>query len=88
MLDWYTVGLKLNLPTWRLDEVKSRPRGEQKKELLHCWKEYLQEEEQGLPSWKTLLGIFKELKMARVIQEIESRYSKQCRKILLGQTDK
>lgn len=43
--DWYTIGLKLNVPTFQLDNIKSNYKSykEQKQEMFRAWLETLRE---------------------------------------------
>lgn len=75
MTDWYSVGLKLGLPTVELDEIRygGSPR-EQKKKLAGVWLEAIQKQGES-PTWGKLCTILEELKMVRAVEIIDKRYS-------------
>ena len=73
--DWYSVGLKLGLPTDELDEIRygGGPR-EQKKLLAGVWLEAVRRKGEE-PTWQRLLAVLAELKMIRAVESINKRYS-------------
>ena len=73
--DWYSVGLKLGLPTAELDEIRygGSPR-EQKKILAGVWLDAMRRRGET-PSWNKLRTILTELKMVRAVESINKRYS-------------
>ena len=73
VVDWYTVGLKLGVPTDELDEIRcaGRPK-EQKKALARAW---LEEKQGKSPSWLHLRTILSEMKMVKAVEIIDKRFS-------------
>ena len=73
--DWYSVGLKLGLPTAELDEIRygGSPR-EQKKLLAGVWLEAVRRRGEE-PTWQMLRTVLAELKMIRAVESINKRYS-------------
>ena len=68
--DWYTIGLRLDLSTLVLDEIKeNRGIREQKREMIRKWLQVTNE-----PSWKHILGILDGLGLTRPAQVIRDRY--------------
>ena len=74
--DWYTVGVKLGLPTEELDNIRcsggSAP--EQKRKLARLWLEEEEEEEERQwesPSWDKLRIVLNQQKMIRAVNSID-----------------
>ena len=68
--DWYTMGLKLDIPTQMLDEIKANKGAiEQKREMFRKWLQSRSE-----PRWKDILSILDDLGISRPAQDIRSRY--------------
>lgn len=75
--DWYTIGLKLNVPTSELDNIKSDYKSykEQKQEMFRAWLATLIEN--GIkPTWRLYQDVLKEVKMSRPLQIVNQRYSR------------
>lgn len=78
--DWYTIGLKLNIPTDDLDGIKDEnPTSayEQKKGLLRVWKSQVQSEG-GKPKWQDILDAVKALGITKAVKMIDDCYGMSC----------
>ena len=72
--DWYSVGLKLGLPTAELDEIRyGGSLKEQKKLLAGVWLEAMRKRGEEL-TWQKLRTVLAELKMIRAVESINKRY--------------
>lgn len=69
--DWYTIGLRLEMPTLVLDEIKTNKEiREQKREMIRKWLR-----DTNGPSWRHILGILDGLGLTRPAQDIRNRYA-------------
>ena len=77
--DWYSVGLKLGVPTTELDDIRCTGGSkEKKKALARVWLEQGSngEGEQGeSPSWSCLHTVLSELNMVKAVELIDKRFS-------------
>ena len=73
--DWYSVGLKLGVPTSELDGIRycGGPT-EQKRKLAQLWLDVLREKGES-PTWERIRTILEELKMVRAVDKINQLYS-------------
>ena len=73
--DWYTMGLKLGIPTHELDSIKSeRSVANQKRRMFNIWLEEAEEAEET-PTWDDIIVILKDLGISRPAENIQKRYS-------------
>ena len=77
--DWYTVGLKLNVPTYELDNIKTSDKSyaDRKQAMFRVWLETLREEGKE-PTWKIYQDVLEEVGMTRPLKIVKDRYSKKC----------
>lgn len=69
--DWYTVGLKLGLPTAELDDIRSANGARQQKKMLaRVWLCEMRERGET-PKWAVLQAILAELNMNKAVAAIE-----------------
>ena len=70
--DWYTVGLRLGLPTAELDDIRSTSGGakQQKKMLARVWLDKVREQRET-PKWTTLRDILIKLNMNKAVDAID-----------------
>ena len=71
--DWYTLGVQLEVPDHRLDEIEhNHPRNASrcKVEVLRCWRASCQQ-----PSWQSLATALRSMDENSIADSIEARAS-------------
>lgn len=69
--DWYTVGLRLGLPTGELDDIRSHSGAKQQKKMLaRMWLDRARERGET-PKWSTLRAILTMLNMIKAVDAID-----------------
>ena len=69
--DWYTVGLKLGVPTYELDRIKSLSGSfdDKKREMFRVWLLDIKD-----PTWKDILDVLNELNISKASKIVERYY--------------